>query len=82
MDMLHELLNEIQSGGTLEPGILADRLGTTPEMVSIMLEHLERLGKLQALTDCSPQGCDGCGLSTLCLPRSSRGKVWQLNTTP
>ena len=79
--MLEKLLSEIQSGGTLEPGLLAARLGTSPEMVSVMLEHLVRLGKLQALADCSPQGCDGCGLSTLCLPKNDRGKVWQLNST-
>jgi FeoC like transcriptional regulator len=77
--MLHELLSEIQSGGTLEPGILADHLGTTPEMVMLMLEHLERLGKLRALPSCHSQACEGCNLSALCLPKNDRGKVWQLN---
>ncbi len=77
--MLHELLNEIQAGGTLEPGILADHLGTTPEMVRMMLEHLERLGKLHALPPCNTQACDGCNLSALCLPKTGRGRVWELS---
>ncbi len=76
--MLQELLNEIQSGGTLEPGILADHLGTTPEMVMMMLEHLERLGKLHALPPCHTRACEGCSLSELCLPGGTSARVWQV----
>lgn len=78
--MLHELLTEIQSGGTLEPGVLAERLGATPELVMMMLEHLERLGKLHALPACNTQACDGCSLSGLCLPKNGAGRVWELRT--
>ncbi len=80
--MLHELLTEIQSGGTLEPGILAERLGTTPELIMMMLEHLERLGKLHALPACSTQACGDCSFSGLCLPKNRSGRVWELNTRP
>lgn len=76
--MLQKLLEEIQSGGTLEPGILAARIGTTPQMVAVMLEHLERLGKLQTLPDCSSQGCDGCAVSGSCTTAPAGGRVWQL----
>jgi predicted ArsR family transcriptional regulator len=76
--MLQKLLFEIQSGGTLEPGALAARLGTSPQMVRGMLEHLERMGMLQAFSVCSSQGCEGCGLTSSCLPASARGRVWKL----
>ncbi len=76
--MLQKLLTEIQSGGTLEPGLLAARLGTSPAMVQSMLEHLEHLGKLRALPACNTRACEGCGLSTLCLPKNDRGRVWEL----
>ena len=76
--MLQKLLDEIQSGGTLEPGILAARLGTTPHMVAAMLEHLARMGKLQAYAACSPQGCDACGPGGKCTPAAAPGRVWKL----
>jgi len=76
--MLQKLLFEIQSGGTLEPGVLAVRLGTTPQMVQVMLEHLERMGMLQILQACSTQGCQGCDLACSCSSASARGRVWKL----
>jgi len=76
--MLQKLLDEIQTGGTLEPGILAARLGTTPQMIRGMLEHLERLGKLQDISACGAQGCAGCPVACACSPASARGRVWKL----
>ena len=40
--MLEQLLKEIRAGGTLETGKLAARLGTTPQLIEAMLEHLQR----------------------------------------
>ena len=74
--MLQKLLAEIQSGGTLEPGVLAARLGTSPQMVRVLLEHLERLGRLQPMQDCAPQNCGGCGLAASCA--SAPPRVWKL----
>ena len=77
--MLEQLLNEIRNGGTLETTVLAARLGTSPELVSIMLEHLQRLGLIQAYNDCS-NGCGGCALKKSCsLPPSLR--LWQTPTS-
>jgi hypothetical protein len=76
--MLQKLLDEIQCGGTQEPGVLAARLGTSPQMVRVMLEHLERLGKLEDFSACSTSGCEGCAVSTTCLPKRVSGRVWQL----
>ncbi len=63
--MLEKLLAEIRSGGTFETGELASRLGTTPELLSAMLEHLQRSGQLQAFNTCSDT-CAECSLSHAC----------------
>ncbi len=42
--MLEELLKEIRAGGSLETGVLAARLNTTPQLVEAMLDHMQRLG--------------------------------------
>jgi hypothetical protein len=76
--MLQKLLFEIQSGGTLEPGALAGRLGTSPQMVMGMLEQLERMGMLQAFSTCGSQGCEGCDLACSSPPAAAAVRVWKL----
>ena len=63
--MLEKLLAEIRSGGTFETGELASRLGTTPELLNAMLEHLQRIGKIQPYRTCG-DACGGCNLQTSC----------------
>lgn len=73
--MLEKLLSEIRSGGTFEAKILADRLGTSPGLVEVMLEHLQRAGLIQPYQTCG-DACQGCGLSKSCHPQApaSRGR--------
>ena len=63
--MLEQLLTELRSGGTFETGELAARLGTTPEMVKVMLEHLQRSGYIQPFNTCN-DACTSCSLSGSC----------------
>ena len=44
--MLQQLLTEIRTGGTLEVNSLATRIGTSPQMVHAMLEHLRQSGMI------------------------------------
>jgi len=74
--MLEALLQEIRLGGTLETHRLAVRLGTSPQVVQAMLEHLGRAGYLQNYTACS-SGCTGCGLSDTCVPQGRTARLWQ-----
>jgi hypothetical protein len=76
--MLERLLNEIRSGGTYEASTLALRLGTTPEMVQAMLDHLQRMGMLQPYQKCS-DGCVGCNLQSGCRSADSSDglRLWQ-----
>ena len=76
--MLEQLVKEIRNGGSLETQSLAARLGTTPQLVEAMMEHLQRLGLIQNYTDCG-SGCQGCGLKDACQGQSTV-RLWQTNT--
>jgi hypothetical protein len=63
--MLEQLVREIRAGGTLEIGELATRFGTTPQLIEVMLEHLQRSGLIQTYVSCN-DGCLGCSLQDAC----------------
>lgn len=79
--MLEQILNEIRIGGTLETGALAARLGTTPQLVEAMLEHLQRSGLIQAYVNCS-DGCLGCSLQEACRKAPGATRLWQSKDQP
>jgi len=75
--MLEQLVKEIRAGGTLETGDLAARLGTTPQLIEVMLEHLQRTGLIQAYVRCN-DGCQGCSLQDACKkPAPGTIRLWQ-----
>lgn len=75
--MLEQLVKEIRAGGTLETRDLAARLGTTPQLIEVMLEHLQRSGLIQAYVSCS-DGCEGCGLKDGCNKQTpGMIRLWQ-----
>jgi hypothetical protein len=73
--MLEQLVKEIQNGGSLETHKLAAQLGTTPQLVEAMLEHLQHLGLIQDFADCI-SGCQGCGLRGAC-SNPGMARLWQ-----
>jgi len=73
--MLEKLLTEIRSGGTFETGALAAKLGTTPELVEAMLEHLQRAGQIRPYQTCD-DACGGCSLRKGC-QHAGGVKLWQ-----
>ena len=75
--MLEELLKEIRAGGTLETSVLAARLGTSPQLIEAMLEHLQRAGLIQPYVNCG-EGCQGCSLRDSCGAQSAV-RLWQNN---
>ncbi len=74
--MLEQLLNEIRAGGTLETDALATRLGTTPQLIEAMLEHLQRSGLIQSYVNCN-DGCLGCSLQDMCKKTPGGVRLWQ-----
>lgn len=76
--MLEKLLEEIRSGGTLQPAALAARLNISLGLVEMMLEDLERRGLLvQANTTCT-EPCGGCPMVGECAVTSPQGRLWML----
>jgi hypothetical protein len=77
--MLEKLLVEIQSGGTLQPAALAARLKVSLGLVQMMLEDLERMGRLTRVTSDCASSCGGCSLTDTCGTQGpAAGKVWML----
>jgi hypothetical protein len=74
--MLKQLINEIRAGGTLETATLAARLGTTPQLIGAMLEHLQRSGLIEAYITCN-DGCLGCSLQDACRKTPGTIRLWQ-----
>jgi hypothetical protein len=55
-------------------------LGTTPQLIEAMLEHLQRNGLIRAYVSCS-DGCLGCSLQAACKkPDPGRMRLWQSAT--
>jgi hypothetical protein len=72
--MLEELLRHLGTGVT-SIGELAREMGTTPGLVEVMLEELERRGLVTKVESCTG-ACQGCGVAG-CLS-SWRGRAWTL----
>ena len=75
--MLERLLEEVRRGGTLETRVLAAQLGTSPQLIEAMLEHLQRRGMIQLYVNCG-EGCQGCRLQETCRPQNDHSvRLWQ-----
>lgn len=77
--MLERLIGEMRAGGTVQAVELAARLQVSPVMVQMMLENLERMGRLVKIeTECGT-ACGGCPVRNLCAPKGDgKGRVWMV----
>lgn len=64
--MLNRLLDLLRSGGTHRVADLARELGTTPELVEMMLEDLCRMGYLKRTAGGCGGKCAACPVAGLC----------------
>lgn len=76
--MIERLLTELDRGQTLSVDKLATRLETTPALVEMMLEHLERQGRVERVEFCRGT-CAECALGAFCQAESSQ-RLWQLKS--
>lgn len=81
--MLSKLLDLLREGGTRRIQSLADELGTTPELVEMMLEDLTRMGHVKRVEAHCSEKCSTCPMSTTCVAGSSShrgrsGQIWVL----
>ncbi len=77
--MLEKLLDEIRSGGTLQPAALAARLNISVGLVEMMLEDLKRRGLLTQVNASCSEPCGGCPLVGECAITNPQGRIWMLN---
>lgn len=78
--MLGKILQLIEQNGTISPAVIASQLGTSPQLVEMMLEDLERRGYLRSILQpdaCADSSCSGCPASGGC---GVKPRVWQLNS--
>jgi hypothetical protein len=76
--MLEKLLSLINDHGVISPVALSSQLGTSPRMVEVMLEDLQRMGYLDSVEEpeaCASGACHGCAVAGSC---AVRPRVWQL----
>ena len=77
--MLEKLISEMHRGGTLQPSELAARLRVSPAMVEMMLEDLERMGKLARVETACGSNCGGCAVANMCVSKGNeKGRVWMV----
>jgi len=77
--MLTELLKLIQHGGLVSPVYLAQRLKTSPAMVEMMLEDLQRQKLIKAVDftgGCASESCGSCALGGSCSTQPAR--MWSM----
>jgi hypothetical protein len=75
--MLNRLLDLLRSGGTRCVADLARELGTTPELVEMMLEDLCRMGHLKQVAGECGGKCAACPVSGLCAVGGDE-RLWML----
>lgn len=81
--MLHRLLDLLRAGETHRITDLAQELGTTSQLVELMLEDLSRLGYVKRVSSTCSAECATCPMSGMCaagssLEDQSTGRVWVL----
>ena len=77
--MLAKLQAILQRGGAVTIDQAARELGTSPEMVRALLDHLARTGGLRQMAASCESACGGCVLAREC-GRSTQGQVWQVTS--
>ena len=75
--MIDKLMSVLNRGGALTIDRMARELDTTPELVTQLIEYLERTGVLKKLdSDCN-KVCSGCYLVGVCQP-IGQSRIWQV----
>lgn len=67
----------LKRGGAASIDQLAAELNTTPQMVTQLVEYLERAGRLKKIGVECGQPCHGCYLAREC-NLIEHGRIWQI----
>lgn len=77
--MLQLLLDTLSSGSALDTHTLAKKLDVTEKQVLMMLEDLERVGKVTKVELCDTTGCENCSVTALCHTSTYRPVLWTVS---
>ena len=73
--MLKQIVQHIADGGTWTVEALANDLGTTPELVTAMIEQLVRQGYLNPAGSACDRACASCSMAQGCI-RGMGSRIW------
>lgn len=82
--MFDKLIARLKQGNTVTIDQLARELGTSPEVVNGMIDHMTRHGWLRSLSASCDSTCSACVFARDCT-RATTSRVWQpvvLDPTP
>jgi len=74
--MFDKLMMILKRGGTVTLDQMARELGTSPEVVDGMIDHMTRQGWLRAMSASCDTMCSACMFARDCT-RAENGRVWQ-----
>ncbi len=75
--MLEQLLRELAAGSPRHLDELAAEWGVTPQLLTAMLEDLERMGYVKTIRASCGTACAGCPYHGLC-QLVGGGRIWTL----
>ena len=76
--MLKQILDRVADGRSWTVETLAGELGTTPEMVTAMIDQLVRQGYLKPVSGACGGGCASCSLAQGCI-KGTGSRLWTLS---
>ena len=68
--MLKKILNLLSTKGVVSLKELSEEVGQSEEFVKLLLEELEKRGKIKCCT-VNPEGCDRCPIKAKCGKKES-----------
>ncbi|MFZ5807936.1 MAG: FeoC-like transcriptional regulator [Chloroflexota bacterium] len=74
--MLQQILQAFDQHLTLNTFQLARQLETSPELIEAMLDHLQRIGAIQAV-EAGGEGCSACPMLGACSGCHRSLKMWR-----
>ncbi len=74
--MLDKIVALLKQGGTVTIDQMARELGTSPEVVSGMIDHMTRQGWLRSMSASCDSACSACRFARECTRADENSRIW------
>jgi len=74
--MLDKIVALLKQGGTVTIDQMARELGTSPEVVSGMIDHMTRQGWLRSMSASCDSACSACRFARDCTRVDNNNRIW------